>query len=211
MARPDLDNYVPVNQRVMQFRDKHPEGALVTLREPDLLLNGGDTVFVRFKALAFRNQAEIELYGKTGIATATGHSELELGNDKVTEKCESIAIGRALATLGFSADKSMASKEEMEEFVAHEEKQQSSFKAKPVMKREAAQRDEDEEAPAPRSRLGQKKAAPVEADDEDDAPAPRSRLGSKKATPVVEEDSDDEEGEEIVVPQKRASSFRNVR
>lgn len=214
MARPDLDNYVPVNERVMQFRDKHPEGALVTLREPDLILNDGDVVFVRFKALAFRSKEEIELYGKTGIASATGHSELELGKDKVTEKCESIAIGRALATLGFSADKSMASQEEMQEFQEHEDRKASGNKSSRFSKREEVESEDDDNGPS-REKLkkamgkDKPKAQPQQDDDDDAAPVRGSFRDRKKAEPANDENDDDDT--ETKAPPSRRSGFSAAR
>jgi hypothetical protein len=43
--------------------------------------------------------------------------------DKLFEKQETIAVGRALALLGYASDGEIASSEEMEEFQAHKQEQ----------------------------------------------------------------------------------------
>jgi hypothetical protein len=98
-----LDDYVPVNERVQEFHRTHPEGIVTTE-----VLEADDQV-VRVKATVFRTP---------NVPLATGHAEERRGkrDDKVLEKCESTAVGRALALGGFLASKSIASREEMESF-----------------------------------------------------------------------------------------------
>lgn len=210
----DLENYVSVNERVMDFRSKYAEGAIHTQRETDLRIevDGEVTIFVRFKALAFRNKDEIELYAKAGVATAAGHAELELGRDKVTEKCESIAVGRALALLGFAADKSLASREEMEEFQEHEERKSSSKKSSFSKKSEEESDDEEE---SPRARLNSKmKSKAKDDDDEDDTPPVRGSFRSRKAPPADVDQVDGDEGDDEDAPSappSRRSSFSAAR
>ena len=57
-------------------------------------------------------------------AEATGHAFVKVTEktiEKQFEKLETIAVGRALALLGYSADGEIASSEEMEEFLADKE------------------------------------------------------------------------------------------
>lgn len=104
-----LDDYVPVNERVQEFHQKYPEG-IVTTEVFDV-----DDKVLRVKAVVYRTQ---------NVPLATGHAEDVRGKgDKILEKLESTAVGRALALGGFLASKKLgekaapiASREEMEEF-----------------------------------------------------------------------------------------------
>lgn len=187
MAKLDLDNYVSVNERIAKFREDHPEGAIHTTRETDLTLSEVGT-FIRFKALVFRNAEEIDRFGKTGIAPATGHAELMLDADKVSEKCETIAIGRAIAILGYDVTKSVASKEEI---ASYNEKEGKKFGGlKKLSKAEPEESDDDEEpTPSPRSsrlqsntsRLRREEPAQVEDDEDEVAPPPRKKSSFSSA------------------------------
>jgi len=53
-------------------------------------------------------------------AEATGHALGENKGQKAFEKLETIAVGRALALLGYAVDGEIASSEEMEEFLAYQ-------------------------------------------------------------------------------------------
>lgn len=104
-----LDDYVPVNERVQEFHQKYPEG-IVTTEVFDV-----DDKVLRVKAVVYRTQ---------NVPLATGHAEDVRGKgDKILEKLESTAVGRALALGGFLASKKLgekaapiASREEMEAF-----------------------------------------------------------------------------------------------
>jgi len=103
-----LDNYVPVNERVKAFYEAYPDGAIMT----DLIDTGEA---VRVRAVAYRF-----LKSDSHQVLASGHSEEMRGakTDKILEKQESVAVGRALALGGFLASASLASREEMEQFTA---------------------------------------------------------------------------------------------
>ncbi len=109
----DESSYVKVNTRLSQFRKDNPEGAIQTQRIGE---DGG----VIFKCLVFRNSQDIQNYGVAGVAPAAGHSYLpdwaRDDDQKVEEYAETVAIGRALACLGYSVDKSIASAEEMNKY-----------------------------------------------------------------------------------------------
>ncbi len=150
-------SYVRVNDRVKQFRKDYPEGRIETFREGE---EGG----VIFKCIILRDSKDAELYANSKIAAASGHSYLpdEAREDqKVEEYAETVSIGRALACLGYSADK-YASDEEMEQFdrlQGNEEEEEPEEKPKRVRKKktrrvakkkqeepEEDQDDEDEDA-----------------------------------------------------------------
>ena len=111
-----LEDYVPVNERVKAFYEAYPDGAIMTD-----LIDVGESVRVR--AVAYRY-----LKSDSHQVLSSGHSEELRGakTDKILEKQESVAVGRALALGGFLASASLASREEMESFTA------SKTKAEPV-------------------------------------------------------------------------------
>ena len=112
MSKINLDNYVPVNERLMRFWAKYPDGAIKT----ELLY--ADEKYVRVYAAAFSEKDAVKLL-------ATGLAEEVRGVGMTTtvsaiETCETSAIGRALANAGFEVQRGIASREEMEKVVRHE-------------------------------------------------------------------------------------------
>lgn len=115
LSSSDFDEkaYSKVNERISKFRKDYEKGSIVTLRDVD---EDG----VCFTAVILRDLEEAELYGSCGYAAATGRSFLpHWAKDrkmKVEEYSETVAIGRALAILGYEVEKAIASQEEMERF-----------------------------------------------------------------------------------------------
>lgn len=107
----DSSTYVGVHERLAAFRKDFPLGFETTFRQE---VEGG----ISFKCLLFRNKEDVELYGATSVAASTGHSFLpgEMEGEKVEEYAETVALGRALAKLGFKVDNGIASSEEMDQF-----------------------------------------------------------------------------------------------
>lgn len=102
--------YAKVNSRMLEFRKENPKGKIETTPEYVTL---DDTRYIQFRALIVKDKTD------DGSAEATGHARLPDDNKQKTfEKCETIAVGRALAFLGYGADGEIASSEEMEEFLA---------------------------------------------------------------------------------------------
>ena len=105
MANYDLNDYVQVNERIDKFYEKYPEGSIQT----EIILNENGMVI--FKAYAYRD--------KEDTRPATGHAMEKEGSSYINktshiENCETSAVGRALAMLGFEIKKSVASREEVE-------------------------------------------------------------------------------------------------
>lgn len=103
--------YAQVKDRLKEFRTDCPNGLIETT--PTVT----DTHII-FKARILKDKAD------PASAEATGHSMglvIEKNKEKQFEKQESIAVGRALALLGYAADGDIASSEEMEEFLADKE------------------------------------------------------------------------------------------
>lgn len=101
-----LKDYVEVNVRVERFYEKYPNGRIIT--EIISWENG----IVVMKASVYRDMAD-------QVPSATGHAYEKEGSTFINktsalENCETSAVGRALAMLGFEIKKSIASKEEVE-------------------------------------------------------------------------------------------------
>lgn len=101
-----LKDYVEVNVRIEKFYEKYPMGRILTE-----IISWENGVVV-MKATAYRD-AEDER------PAATGHAYEKEGSNYINktsalENCETSAVGRALAILGFEIKKSTASKEEVQ-------------------------------------------------------------------------------------------------
>ena len=96
--------YAKVAERLKAFREENPKGKVETdfSQLPD-----GKMVL---KATVTKEDGTI----------ATGQSFGELKQQKAFEKLESIAVGRALAFLGYLASGEIASSDEMEEFMEYQ-------------------------------------------------------------------------------------------
>ena len=97
-------DYAKVVDRLNEFRSDNPRGLVET--HPEIL---EDTII--FKARILKDKAD------TNSAEATGHAVAKNnGGEKLFEKLETLAVGRALAMLGYAAGGEIASFEEMEDF-----------------------------------------------------------------------------------------------
>jgi phosphoribosylformylglycinamidine (FGAM) synthase PurS component len=102
------NEYAKVAERIKEFRNDNPKGKIETT--PTFQEDGQ----VLFRAFIKKD------IGEPNSAEATGHS---LGNnkgDKAFEKLETIAVGRALAMIGYAGNGEVASGEEMEEFLEYQ-------------------------------------------------------------------------------------------
>lgn len=106
--------YAEVKERIKEFRADNPRGSIETT--PEFMPDGQ----IHFKAYILKDKAE------ASSADATGHSFGGNKGEKAFEKLETIAVGRALALLGYSADGEIASSEEMEEFEEYQSEKQMS-------------------------------------------------------------------------------------
>lgn len=108
MANFDLSKYNPVHSRIAEFYEKYPQGRIVT----EMIRLNEETGFVCIKANVFRQPDDAE-------PSATGHAFEIRGQGYVNttsfvENCETSAVGRGLAILGFSIENGIASREEMQ-------------------------------------------------------------------------------------------------
>lgn len=108
MAKFNLENYIPVHERITAFYEVYPEGRIKTSVEHLDVQKG----FVLMKAEIYRTPLAPQ-------PSATGHAfeYKDVGFVNKTswvENAESSAVGRALALLGFKVERGIASREEME-------------------------------------------------------------------------------------------------
>ncbi|MGB8509946.1 MAG: hypothetical protein WCD76_16330, partial [Pyrinomonadaceae bacterium] len=102
------DEYVTVNERVEKFHAKYPNGKLLTA----IIEHNAETGFVLMRAEAYREAGD-EMPAATGHAYEYKSSGGPQASSYV-EVCETSAVGRALALLGFEVKRGIASREEME-------------------------------------------------------------------------------------------------
>lgn len=103
----DGKEYVQVNERVIMFKEKYPEGRIIT----EILKDTEDMVCMR--CLVYVDSDE-----KT-LPSAIGHAFERVGSTNVNktshlENCETSAIGRAIGFLGIGIGESIASAEEVQ-------------------------------------------------------------------------------------------------
>lgn len=101
-----LKDYVEVNVRVEKFWEKYPNGRI----ETDLV--SWENGVIVMKANVYKDLKD-ELPSANGFAYEKEGSSF-INKTSALENCETSAVGRALALLGFEIKKSIASKEEVE-------------------------------------------------------------------------------------------------
>ena len=104
--------YAQVKDRLQEFRKANANGLIET---KPMLQEDGSIIFSA-RILADKTDEH--------SAEATGHAFGKSNADKSFEKLETIAVGRALALLGYASNGEIASTEEMEEFEQFKAKKQ---------------------------------------------------------------------------------------
>lgn len=102
-------DYAKVSERLKAFRSENPRASIVTTPLPQ------ESGMMMFKAHILKDKSD------EFSAEATGHALQTKAGLKDFEKLETIAVGRALALLGYASDGEIASGEEMEEFLEFQE------------------------------------------------------------------------------------------
>ena len=105
MASYNIDDYVTVNTRIEKFYEKYPDGSIQTE-----LISLQDGMCI-YKAYAYRDREDTKPC--TGHAYEKENSSF-INKTSYIENCETSAVGRALAMMGFEIKKSIASREEVE-------------------------------------------------------------------------------------------------
>jgi hypothetical protein len=96
MPQFDPTKYVDVQERIVRFWSEHPDGALLT----ELMSPPDDFTTCRYKAIVFKHRED-----KTPSATGYAFEIAGGGGANRTsheENCETSAIGRALANMGYA-------------------------------------------------------------------------------------------------------------
>jgi dihydroneopterin aldolase len=104
-------DYAKVSDRLKAFRADNPRALIETTPLPQ---EGG---MMMFKARIIKDKAD------ENSAESTGHALQTKTGTKDFEKLETVAVGRALALLGYAVDGEIASSDEMEEFENYKQTQ----------------------------------------------------------------------------------------
>lgn len=107
--------YAKVAERIRLFREESPRGDITT--DVDIKDDGSAI----FKARVTKDRSDVT------SASATGHAFGTTKGKKEFEKLESIAVGRALAMLGYLASGEIASGEEMEDFLKYQDEKKENM------------------------------------------------------------------------------------
>jgi hypothetical protein len=123
------NDYAKVAERIKLFREDWKDGKI----ETDHTTNEDGSV--EYSAWIWKNKTDLLELMKAGItdketlrssADADGNSKGEVGKKvKDFEKLQTIAVGRALANLGYLGSGDVASFEEMEEFTKYKEQEKA--------------------------------------------------------------------------------------
>lgn len=110
MAKPSLDDYVDVAERIRQFKAAYPDGSLQTWAEPQIV-QAGDKTFVMYAAAAFRTEHDDR--PGVGWAWEPVPGPTPFTRDSELMNAETAAWGRAILALGDFAAKRIASRDEV--------------------------------------------------------------------------------------------------
>jgi hypothetical protein len=110
-------DYEPVDLRIHRFYDKHPDGRILTDLHDTTRNSDGSTRQYIFRAEIYRDRTSV-------LPDSVGFAEETVGvstgpRASLLETCETSAIGRALANLGFSPKGFRPSQEEMQKASRH--------------------------------------------------------------------------------------------
>lgn len=108
-----LANYVEVNERIHSFWEKHPNGRIHTE-----IVSWQDGILV-MRAMVWRDMNDLHPCAVGHTYEIEGSSYINKGS--ILENAETSVVGRALAIAGEMVKKAVASKEEVENAIAHQE------------------------------------------------------------------------------------------
>lgn len=118
----NVENYVPVQDRINEFWTKNPNGRIVTHLE-HLDSAEFENRMVVIRAEIFKDSDPSSPPVSVGYAKER-ESKGYVNQTSFLENCETSAIGRALATLGYLVDKGRPSREEMESVARQKQEHQ---------------------------------------------------------------------------------------
>jgi hypothetical protein len=128
----NLEDYTPVDERIHQFWKDHPEGRILT----DL---------VHFSESSYIVKASVWAHGQRPDPDTTGYAQEDptqgyINKTSALENCETSAIGRALANMGYATKGNRPSREEMQKVTRHSPTPCTHPEWEPVPGREGAER-----------------------------------------------------------------------
>ena len=136
------NDYAKVADRLLAFRSEHPNSKIETDR---VEVGNGET---EFRAWIWKDKQDLLTLMMTGVtdkdilrssADANGSAKGEVGKKlKDFEKLETVAVGRALAMVGYAGSGEIASSEEMEEFQRYQQEQHAQAVQEAVERIESA-------------------------------------------------------------------------
>lgn len=132
MSGPNLEDYVPVNERIQQFIAKYPDGSLRPLwpDNPYRVLGEGETKWLVYGACAYRTPDDPAPGVGLAWEPVPGKTPYTRGSELMV--AESSAWGRALAAIGIATNRSIATAEEVRSAQERSQRPQSAPKAAPV-------------------------------------------------------------------------------
>ena len=122
----NLRDYIEVNVRIEKFWFRFPNGRIDT----EVTFHPEEKGVAIVKASVYRDAAD-------PVPAATGHAYEKEGSSFINktsyiENCETSAVGRALAILGFEIKKSVASKEEVANAKLQQEQQTNGSRSQQI-------------------------------------------------------------------------------
>jgi hypothetical protein len=124
-----LENYTTVNERIIQFYDKYPQGIISTHQATIMAL--GESTFISVIAEVFPSPEALPLRAE---AWEVFPGKTPYTRDSEMMNAATSAIGRALMQLGIGIEKAAASKEEVQ---ARATPEAAGWKSKPQGMRDA--------------------------------------------------------------------------
>ena len=109
MAGPNLDDYVDVAERILQFKEKHPDGSLQTVGWSVEDVAG--KTFVVYQAAAYRDPSDVR--PGHGVAWEPFPGPTAFTRDSELMNAETAAWGRAIVAVGIAANRKIASRQEI--------------------------------------------------------------------------------------------------
>lgn len=110
MASFNMDDYVPVADRIARWYDDNPDGRIVA--DPPQLLDVGGRYFIASTARAYRTPDDP--CPSQGSAWEPYPGATSFTRDSEAQNAETSAVGRALALAGVEVKRGMASREEVQ-------------------------------------------------------------------------------------------------
>ena len=132
MSGPNMEDYVPVNERIQLFIARYPEGSLRPLwpDNPYRVLGEGETKWLVYGACAYRTPDDPAPGVGLAWEPVPGKTPYTRGSELMV--AESSAWGRALAAIGIATNRSIATAEEVRSAQERSGRPQSAPKAPPV-------------------------------------------------------------------------------